>query len=141
MLRGLSQFGAVAVGEVGPRDSAQYNELGEKRFEEGIPLTQVLWAIITRKERLMECLGASGLGNSAIDLYQQQEFVRLIDHFFDLALCYTGEGYEQKAHAKTAVGSRNSTTAKELVTRGRRQERSLGLGGSTRPCKSNPRLY
>jgi hypothetical protein len=83
---------------------AQYNELGEKRFEEGIPLGQVLWAIITTKERLMDYLSASGLGDSAIDLYQQQEFVRLIDHFFDRALCYTGEGYERKAHSKSAVG-------------------------------------
>jgi hypothetical protein len=86
-----------------PAIQAQYNELGEKRFEEGIPLGQVLWAIIMTKERLLDYLGASGLGDSAMDLYQQQEFVRLIDHFFDRAVCYTGEGYERKAHAKKFV--------------------------------------
>jgi hypothetical protein len=51
------------------------------------------------KERLLEYLRACGLVDSAMDLYQQQEFVRLIGHFFDRALCYTGEGYEWQAHA------------------------------------------
>jgi len=82
---------------------AQYNELGEKRFDEGIPLPQVLWAIVMTKERLLEYLGACGLVDSAMDLYQQQEFVRLIGHFFDRALCYTGEGYERQAHANKAA--------------------------------------
>jgi hypothetical protein len=76
-----------------------YAELGERRFEEGIPLAQVLWALIFVKERLLEHLGDCGLVDSAMDLYQQQEFVRLINHFFDRAVCYTGEGYERKAHA------------------------------------------
>jgi len=82
---------------------AQYNELGEKRSQEGIPLAQVLWAIVMTKERLLEYLGACGLVDSAMDLYQQQEFVRLIGHFFDRAVCYTGEGYERQAHANKAA--------------------------------------
>lgn len=76
----------------------RYNELGERRFAEGIPLVQVLWALIFTKERLLEHLGDCGLIDSAMDLYQQQEFVRLIDHFFDRALCYAGEGYERQAN-------------------------------------------
>jgi hypothetical protein len=79
---------------------AQYNELGERRFEEGIPLAQVLWALVLTKERLLEYLAGCGLVDSAIDLYQQQEFVRLIGHFFDRAICYTGEGYERHARGK-----------------------------------------
>jgi hypothetical protein len=81
----------------------RYNELGAQRFEEGIPLAQVLWAIIFTKERLLEYLGDCGLVDSAMDLYQQQEFVRLIGHFFDRAVCYTGEGYERKAHASKSA--------------------------------------
>jgi hypothetical protein len=62
-------------------------------------LAQVLWALIFVKEHLLEHLGDCGLVDSAMDLYQQQEFVRLINHFFDRAVCYTGEGYEREAHA------------------------------------------
>jgi hypothetical protein len=57
---------------------ARYNELGEKRFAEGIPLEQISWALVLTKERLPEYLGGCGLGDSAMELYQQQEFVRLI---------------------------------------------------------------
>jgi hypothetical protein len=78
---------------------AQYNELGQRRLEEGIPSAQVLWALVLTKEHLLEYLSGCGLVDSAIDLYQQQEFIRLIEHFFDRALCYTGEGYERQARA------------------------------------------
>jgi hypothetical protein len=82
---------------------ARYSELGARRFEEGIPLAQVLWALIFMKERLLEHLGDCAMVDSAMDLYQQQEVVRLISHFFDRAVCYTGEGYEHKAHASRAA--------------------------------------
>jgi hypothetical protein len=83
---------------------ARYNELGERRFAEGIPLDQVEWALVLTKQRLLEYLGGCGLGDSAIELYQQQEFVRLIGHFFDRALCYTAEGYERDASEKKKAG-------------------------------------
>jgi len=76
---------------------AWYNELGKKRFEEGIPLSEVLWALILTKDRLIEYLGVCGLADSAIELYQQQELDRLIGHFFDRAVCYAAEGYELRA--------------------------------------------
>lgn len=92
---------------------AQYNELGERRFEEGIPLAQVLWAIVLTKERLLEYLGGCGLVDSAIDLYQQQEFVRLIDHFFDRAVCYTGEGFERRAKRGIHLGQKGEVKLSE----------------------------
>jgi hypothetical protein len=79
---------------------AQYNELGERRCEEGIPVGQILWALVLTKEHLLEYLAGCGLVDSAMDLYQEQEFVRLIAHFFDRALCYTAQGYERRACLK-----------------------------------------
>jgi hypothetical protein len=78
----------------------RFNRVGERRCEEGIPLVEVLWAFVLTKERLLEYLGASGLVDSAVGLYQQQEFDRLIGRFFDRAVCYTAEGYERLASAK-----------------------------------------
>jgi hypothetical protein len=93
--------GTVKKLQSSPR-TATY-ELGEKRFAEGIPLEQVSWALVLTKERLLEYLGGCGLGDSAMELYQQQEFVRLISHFFDRALCYTAGGYERQASEKKAA--------------------------------------
>lgn len=74
-----------------------YNELGEKRWVEGVPLDQVLWAQVLTKHCLIGCLDLHGLADSAIELYQQQEFDRIIVHFFDRAACYTAEGYARSA--------------------------------------------
>src|SRR5580700_3106912 len=60
----------------------RFNELGERRCEEGIPLAEVLWALVFTKDLLLEYLGAYGLADSALELYQQQELDRLICHFF-----------------------------------------------------------
>jgi hypothetical protein len=76
---------------------AWYNELGQRRCQEGIPLSQVLWALVFTKDRLTEYLDGSGLVDSAVGLYQQQELERLIIHFFDRAICYAAEGYERCA--------------------------------------------
>ncbi len=83
---------------------ARFNELGERRCEQGIPLAEVLWALVLTKDRLLEYLGACGLVDSAVELYQQQEFDRLIGHFFDRAVCYTAAGYERQASEKKASG-------------------------------------
>lgn len=73
---------------------ASYFELGEQRFKEGIPLSEVLWSLVLTKDRLIEHLDESGLVNSPIELYQEKEFDRLISHFFDRAICYVAEGYQ-----------------------------------------------
>jgi hypothetical protein len=84
-----------------------YHGLGAKRYEEGIPLVEVLWALVLTKNRLVEHLSIYTLVDSAVELYQQQEFDRMISQFFDRALCYTAEGYAP--HASTQ--GKGATTA------------------------------
>jgi hypothetical protein len=76
---------------------AWYVDLGEKRCSESIPLAEVLWAQVLTKYRLLDYLAAYASAGSAMELYQQQEFDRLIGQFFDRAVCYTAQGYEQQA--------------------------------------------
>jgi len=83
---------------------ARFNELGKRRCQEGIPLADVLWALVLTKDRLLEYLDAYGLADSAMELYQQQELDRLIGHFFDRAVCYTAASYEGQASEKKTSG-------------------------------------
>lgn len=76
---------------------AWYNKLGEERCKEGVPIAEVLWALILTKDHLIDFLDGSCFADSAVELYQQQEFDRLIGHFFDRAICYAAEGYERFA--------------------------------------------
>jgi hypothetical protein len=45
----------------------RFNELGERRCEDAIPLTEVLWALVLTKDRLLEYLGSYGLADSAME--------------------------------------------------------------------------
>lgn len=80
-----------------PAIETWYNELGEERCEESVPLGQVLWALIMTKDHLIGYLDACALADSAVELYQQREFDRIVAHFFDRAICYAAEGYERFA--------------------------------------------
>lgn len=78
----------------------RYNELGVLRAEQGVPLQEILWAMVSAKNHLRNYLAAWALADSAVELYRQREFENLIGRFFDRAMCYTVEGYE-RVHCET----------------------------------------
>jgi len=75
---------------------AAYTELGKKRCAEGIPLSEVVWALVLAKYHLRDYINSSGLVDSAVEMYQEQELHRLLGHFFDKAIFYTTKGYERE---------------------------------------------
>jgi hypothetical protein len=76
---------------------AAYQELGEKRAAEGIPLHEVVYALILTKYHLRDYIRSTGLVDSAVELYQEQELHRLVGNFFDLAMFYTVKGYQRES--------------------------------------------
>jgi len=81
----------------------QYSQLGERRAKEGIPLSQLIWALLMSKEELWSLLQHERLADRILELYGEREFARMLDNFFDQALYFGARGYEQgiqkKAHA------------------------------------------
>jgi len=78
---------------------AAYTELGIKRHAEGIPLSEVIYALILTKYHLRDYINSSGLADSAVEIYQENELHRLVGHFFDKAIYYTTQGYERESAA------------------------------------------
>ena len=76
---------------------AWYRDLGQRRYDERIDLSEVIYALILTKNRLEKYVRTSGLADSAVELYQEQELFWLIEYFFDRALYYAAVGYEQEA--------------------------------------------
>jgi hypothetical protein len=76
---------------------ATYADLGRRRLQEGIPLSQVIFALTLTKEHLLNYVKMSGLSDSALDLYQELELIRVVGQFFDKAIYHTVQGYEQAA--------------------------------------------
>jgi hypothetical protein len=72
-----------------------YAELGRRRRREGIPLSQVVVALTLTKDHLLDYVSTSGLSDSALDLYQEMELLRVVAQFFDRTIYHTVLGYEQ----------------------------------------------
>jgi hypothetical protein len=77
--------------------ATSYTELARKRFAEGVPLSEVVYALILTKDHLRDYVRSAGLPDTAVELYQEQELHRLVGHFFDRAIYYTVRGYEGEA--------------------------------------------
>jgi hypothetical protein len=74
-----------------------YSNLGRRRLQEGIPLSQVIFALTLTKDHLLSYVKLSGLSDSALDLYHELDLLRMVTQFFDKAIYYTVQGYE-RAH-------------------------------------------
>ncbi|PYX18597.1 MAG: hypothetical protein DMG87_14015, partial [Acidobacteria bacterium] len=59
--------------------------------------------IVLTKEHLWEFLQRQGFLRSPVEIYGELELLRLLDQFFDRALCYATEGYEQ--HSQLPSGA------------------------------------
>jgi hypothetical protein len=74
----------------------RYREIGSRRASQGVALSDLCWSIVMTKEHLWSFLQSRGLLNSAIDIYGQLELLRMLDQFFDRALCFATEGHAQR---------------------------------------------
>jgi hypothetical protein len=84
---------------------ASYTELGRDREAEGIPLSEVVYALILTKYHLRDYIRAAGLVDSAVELYQEQELQRRLGHFFDKAIYYTVRAYERAVSHREGTGA------------------------------------
>ncbi len=69
--------------------------LARQRREEGIALSEVVYAHNLKKHHLRDYIRTSGMMDSAVDLWQEQELHHRIGNFFDKAVHYTVMGYEK----------------------------------------------
>lgn len=90
---------------------ASYTDLGKKRSAEGTPLSEVVYALVLTKYHLRDYIRSSGLVDSAVSLYQEQELHRLLGQFFDKATYYTVKGYEHESASRHAhAAARHSSS-------------------------------
>jgi hypothetical protein len=83
-----------------------YVDLGSRRAAQGVSLADLCWAIVLTKEHLWEFLQKQGFLHSPVEIYGEMELLRLLDQFFDRAVCYAAEGYEQHAGWQAAAEAR-----------------------------------
>jgi hypothetical protein len=77
-----------------------YIPIGERRASQGVPLSQLILAIVATKEHLWEHVTEEVLPDHALDLFHVLELSRSIETFFDRAVYFATLGYERHQSAR-----------------------------------------
>jgi hypothetical protein len=80
----------------------RYRELGLKRANEGVPLSQFVASMLMTKDHLWAYMRREAMSDGALQLYGEIEFLQSLTNFYDRAIYYASMGYEEKAKAKAA---------------------------------------
>jgi hypothetical protein len=94
-----------------------FEALGRERFDEQIPLEELVYAIILTKRHVRDSVSRLNEIESAIELHYVLDLHVMIDLFFDRALHATVTGYEQRR-------------LDPLRGKGREHWAKFGVGGS-----------
>jgi len=79
-----------------------YQDLGGRRAQQGVSLASLTWALFLTKEHLWGFLEREGIYGGLHNVFGELELLRLLDQFFDRAVFYAAEGYEQAVAQKVA---------------------------------------
>lgn len=80
-----------------------YISIGQRRLEQGIRISDFVWAIVITKENLVHYLQGQGVADVAFELLGELELVQLIEQFFDRAMYYGTVGYERGQKQRRAA--------------------------------------
>jgi hypothetical protein len=72
----------------------RYTQIGARRAEQGVLLSQVIWAIILTKDNLWGFILDESSPERAVEIFGKQELLQLLDQFFDRAIHSAAVGYE-----------------------------------------------
>jgi RsbT co-antagonist protein rsbRD N-terminal domain len=71
----------------------RYSRVGERRAGQGVPLAQVVWALIVSKEHLWTFLEREAFADTAVQLVSELNFILTLEQFFDRAIYFTTAAY------------------------------------------------
>ncbi|HLK34927.1 MAG TPA: hypothetical protein VKT29_17650 [Terriglobales bacterium] len=72
----------------------RYEEIGARRATQGLPLTQLISALVLTKDTLWEFLLKEAGVERPVEVFGELELLQLLDQFFDRAIYYAAIGYE-----------------------------------------------
>jgi len=85
----------------------RYREIGMRRAQQKVPLSEVVQAIVLTKENLWDFLKSEAVMDRAIEIMGELELLQMLEMFFDRAIYYAAVGYEEEiaraAHNESAL--------------------------------------
>jgi hypothetical protein len=72
----------------------RYMEIGAKRAQQGVPLSQLIMVIVLTKDNLWEFLRKESPLDRPVEVFGELEMLQMLEQFFDRAIFYAALGYE-----------------------------------------------
>ena len=73
----------------------RYRGIGIRRARQGVPLSEVIQAIVITKENLWDFLKSEAVMDRAVEIMGELELLQMLEMFFDRAIYYASVGYEE----------------------------------------------
>jgi hypothetical protein len=80
-----------------------FRDMGARRAKEGIPSSQLAWALMLSKAELWAFIYKESGVDKAFELYSELEFLETLDHLYDRAIYFALVGHEQAVQVTTAA--------------------------------------
>jgi len=74
----------------------RYREIGARRAQQEVPLSELVQAIVLTKENLWDFLKSEAILDRAIEIMGELELLQMLEMFFDRAIYYAVLGYENE---------------------------------------------
>ncbi len=94
----------------------RFERIGVLRFEESIPLAEVVLCYVIVKDRILEFVRGQGIGQTTVEVYAEEELEHSVGRFFDSMIYHIVCGYE--AALSEAARVRPATLARHVTARG-----------------------
>ena len=72
----------------------RYLQIGGRRAQQRVPLSEVVWVIVLTKENLWEFIKKEAVLERPVEVFGELEMLQLLEQFFDRAIYYASVGYE-----------------------------------------------
>ena len=82
--------------------ATQQHAVGQLRWEQGVPIHEVLRALCVIKYNMFDYIEEQGIPRDPVGLYAEEELEHRIGRFFDVLMIHTVRGYETAWHRATA---------------------------------------
>jgi hypothetical protein len=93
-------LGAWLIDKSAAEIELRYIAIGAHRAEQGIPFSELVWAIILTKHNLSEFIDDVTFPGRIVDISDKLEISHLLNEFFDEALHAAAEGHEMALRKK-----------------------------------------
>jgi hypothetical protein len=85
--------------------ASHYEAVGRARFEEGIPLHEVVHALFLIKDKTIAFVLDQAAARTFMQLYAEEELEHRVDRFFDILVCHIVRGYENALRMSARAGA------------------------------------